>query len=392
MEIIRQDYLDLLLASKDKNDTAKVLVGMRRTGKSTIMCQYLEVLKKMSIPEEMIFYINLDEIGAIMTAEDLKDMMSPVLQKKGQHYILIDEIQDVDGWERVVAMLIAMKDCDIYITGSNAKMLSSELSTKLSGRYMEIEILPFSFREFLEMNPGDKYERFEQYLIFGSLPIVDIQRDIRINDIIVGSAYDTVMMKDVLTHINGDATKLDAICRFLYSNVGNITNTDNISKETLIANGTVNRYVDALESAYLFYHAEKYDVVGKKILKTNGKYYATDLGMRRVVLKGINSDDISKPIENIVFMELKRRGYTVRIGSYRDKEIDFTAMTPYEVRYYQVTETMLAEETKKRELSPLESVRDNHSKTILTLDRIGLGNHNGIRIMNLIDWLLGKPE
>lgn len=203
--------------------------------------------------------------------------------------------------------------------------------------------------------------------------------------------FDTVLMKDVLSRLKTDeVSRLRSIARFLYSNIGSATNIAAISKGTSLNHVTVDKYVTAMESAQLFYRSEKYDIVGKRLLSTNGKYYASDLGMRYMALKGSGIDDMSKPLENAVFLELVRRGYTVRTGSYRDREVDFIAIKGSEVEYYQVAMTIMSDDAKEREFRSLESIKDNFPKTVLTLDRFNLGTFNGIKAVNAIDWMLGK--
>ncbi len=392
MEIRREDYLRILRDSTGKTDLVKVLTGMRRTGKTTVMMQHLEHLRSSGVPEESVCYIDMDLLGEEIDAETLKKMIQPCLEREGVHYILIDEIQDVDGWERVIAMLVARKDCDIYITGSNSRMLSSELSTKLSGRYMEVEILPLSFREFMELHGGDEKERFRQYIRYGPLPSIEPDRGDRVCRAQSEGVYSTVMIKDVLSRVSGRADKLKATCRFLFSNIGRITNAERISNELKLSDDTVRKYLDALLEAHLFHHAERYDIVGKNVSKSKGKYYATDTGMRSILVNANELRDISAPLENIVYLELLRRGYGVFVGSFRDQEIDFTAIREDDVRYYQVSQTVMAEDTYAREIGPMKAVDDNYRKTILTLDEFGLGDDGGIRIVNLIDWLMGRAD
>ena len=389
MEIIREDYLAVLTSSKDMPSTVKVLTGMRRTGKTTVLNQFVGRLRSMDTDEENICHINLDLLVDEPNINWLHEQIKPVLERKGMHYILIDEIQDVDGWERLVAMLVARGDCDVYITGSNSKMLSSELSTKLSGRYIEIEILPLSFKEYMELHPGEKEKRLEDYLKFGGLPMIDPDRGESVCMYQSEGVFNTVVMKDIMSRISGSTRRLDAICRFLYSNIGNVTNPDRISEALNIPKDDVYRFMNEIVSAHLFYHVDRYDIVGKKYLKSKGKYYATDLGMRYMLLNPGSLADLSKPLENAVYFELLRRGYKVSVGSYNDSEIDFTAMKGDRIIYYQVTQTMHAEKTKKRELTPLEEVPDNYRKIILTEDRIGLGSYDGIDVVNVIDWLCG---
>lgn len=392
MEIKRLDYLRFLKDSTGKTDLVKVLTGMRRTGKTTVMLQHMGFIRSSGVPEESICYIDLDLLGEEIDSQELKEMLQPCLGREGLHYIMIDEIQDVEGWERVIAMLVARRDCDIYITGSNSKMLSSELSTKLSGRYMEVEILPLSFKEFVELHGGDENDRFLQYIRYGPLPSIEPDRGDRVCRAQSEGVYNTVMMKDILSHTSGNADKLRSVCRFLFSNVGRVTNAERISTELKLSDDTVRKYLDALLEAHLFYHAERYDIVGKNVFRSKGKYYATDTGMRNLLVNANGLRDISAPLENIVFFELLRRGWRVFVGSYRDKEVDFIAIREDEIRYYQVSQTIMAEETYSREIGPLKAIGDNYPKTILTLDRFGLGNDSGIRTINLIDWLMGRID
>lgn len=277
MEIKREDYLQLLKDASGKTDLVKVITGMRRTGKTTVILQHLDHLRSSGIPEESICHVDLDLMGREIDAEELKEIVQPCLNHDGIHYILIDEIQDVDGWERIVAMLVARRDCDVYITGSNSRMLSSELSTKLSGRYMEVEILPLSFREYMELHGGDREEMLGKYLRYGPLPSMEPERGERVCRAQSEGVYSTVMMKDVLARVSRKYDKLNSVCRFLFSNIRNVTNADRIAAELKLSDDTVRRYIGALLDAHLFYHADRYDVAGKKVLESKGKYYATDL-------------------------------------------------------------------------------------------------------------------
>ena len=387
----RSDYLKQLHDSKDATGVVKVITGMRRCGKSTLMEQYVDDLRSEGTAEDHIFHVNFETFeGYDLLSPDVLRSRLKELPRNGIVYVLLDEIQDVEGWEMIVSSLEETKNFDVYITGSNSDMLSTELSTHISGRYTEIKMLPLSFREYLELRPGDKERRFVQYLRYGGLPDTDPDRGDRHSLGYLEGVFNTVLIKDVLARLKtDDVNRITAIARFLYSNIGNVTNIASIAKGTGLNPGTVERYVAGMESALLFYHAEKYDIVGKKLLSTNGKFYASDLGMRLMALKGSGTDDLSHPLENAVYLELLRRGYTVRIGSYRDREVDFTAITGNEVEYYQVAMTVLSEDTKKREFGSLESIRDNFPKTVLTMDRFNLGIFGGIRGLNVIDWMLG---
>ena len=394
MQVLRKDYLSLLEAGKDENAVVKVITGMRRSGKSTLMNQFIEKLKAAGVSDDRIFLINFEmaEYQYINDRTILNKWILDNIPKEGQCYVFLDEIQNVNDWEMSVSALQIMPNCDVYITGSNSKMLSSELSTHISGRYTEVKVLPLSFSEYLELHPSDdKDSRFSDYLRYGGLPVVNPDSDRTFIEGLLEGIFNTVLVKDVLYRLKtDDVSKITAIAKFLYSNIGNITNIDNIATETGISNPTVSKYVEEMSKAFLFYYAEKYDIVGKKILKTNGKFYASDLGMRNVIIGLGLARDISKPLENVVFMELLRRGYEVRIGSYRDWEVDFTAIGPDGVEYYQICETMLSDDTYKRESRPFKAIKDNCPKTILTLDKFGLGSDDGIKIVNLVDWLLDK--
>ncbi|WP_400209736.1 ATP-binding protein [Candidatus Methanarcanum hacksteinii] len=394
MQVLRKDYLSLLEAGKDENTVVKVITGMRRSGKSTLMNQFIEKLKAAGVSDDRIFLINFEmaEYQYINDRTILNKWILDNIPKEGQCYVFLDEIQNVNDWEMSVSALQIMPNCDVYITGSNSKMLSSELSTHISGRYTEVKVLPLSFSEYLELHPSDdKDSRFRDYLRYGGLPVVNPDSDRTFIEGLLEGIFNTVLVKDVLYRLKtDDVSKITAIAKFLYSNIGNITNIDNIATETGISNPTVSKYVEEMSKAFLFYYAEKYDIVGKKILKTNGKFYASDLGIRNVIIGLGLARDISKPLENVVFMELLRRGYEVRIGSYRDWEVDFTAIGPDGVEYYQICETMLSDDIYKRESRPFKAIKDNCPKTILTLDKFGLGSDDGIKIVNLVDWLLDK--
>jgi Predicted ATPase (AAA+ superfamily) len=341
MEVIRERYLELLAAAKGKTDLVKVITGMRRIGKSTLMRQFRDTLDK----SDNVVFLNLDLIFKKPDPSSLRDMTLSGFDGDGIHYVFIDEIQDVDGWELVIAELVARGDCDIYITGSNSKMLSSELATKISGRYVEIDMYPLSFEEYLKFYPGDKEKRFDDFLQYGSLPVIEPWRGDALSMMQLGDIFNTVLVKDVLAHVGSkDVDTVISIARYLFSNIGNVTNVDNISKELGVGYPTVQKYVGELLSAHVFEYCERYDIVGKKILRSKGKYYATDLGMRGAALGGAQTPDPSRPLENAVFMELRRRYPVVRVGSYRDSEVDFTVSGSNGIEYYQVSYTVMAEE------------------------------------------------
>ena len=390
----REGYLRQLHECRGP-EVIKVITGMRRCGKSTLMDQFEEDLRAEGVDDAHIFHMNLESFeGREALSRDELEGRLKALTRDGTVYIMLDEIQEIEGWEMTVASLDLVKNFDIYLTGSNSNMLSTDLSTYISGRYIEVRMLPLSFKEYLELHPGGTEERFAQYVRYGGLPIADPSKGDMFCRQYLEGVFNTVLVKDVLRRLKtDDVGRITAIARFLYSNIGNTTNISAVSEGVGVSGNTAEKYVTGMEAALLFYHSEKYDIVGKKLLKTNGKFYASDTGLRFMALQGSGTTDMSRPIENIVFLELLRRGYTVRTGSYKDKEVDFTAIKGDEVEYYQVTQTMLSEETREREFGSLRPIRDNFPKTILTLDRLGLGTEGGIRVVNLYDWLLSRgPE
>ncbi len=388
----RERYLKDLHEGRSAKNVIKVITGMRRCGKSTLLDQFISDLKLNGVLDSDIIHINFDSFEGqkYQNYIELNNMLESAVSAEKEYYVILDEIQNVEGWEKTVAALNTIKSCDVYLTGSNSAMLSTELSTHISGRYVEIKMLPLSFKEYVEFHqPEDIEKSFSEYLKYGSLPDVNPKLGERFCESYLEGVFNTVLIKDILLRIKtDDVKKITSIARFLYSNIGNITNIASIAKGAEINPVTASRYVTEIENALLFYHSEKYDIVGKRLLQTNGKYYASDLGMRRIVLKDIHDTDVSRPLENLVYLELIRRGYTVRTGSFRDFEVDFIAFKGDSTEYYQVTLSMLSEGTRKRELRSLECIKDNYHKTILTTDRIGLGSENGIRIVNVIDWLL----
>ena len=390
----RERYMDMLRAGRGLTDVVKVVTGMRRAGKSTLLGMYCDELLSDGVGEEEIVRINFEtfEYRDVRDRRTLDGILVDMIGTSGDRYVFLDEIQNVDGWEESVSSLINTGRCDVYITGSNSRMLSSDLTTHIAGRFIEVMVLPLSFSEYMRLHPGDRTERFNSYLRYGALPEVDPDRGEAFCDSQLRGVFNTVLVEDVLGRLGtGDAYTLRSIARFLYTNIGNENNTDTIARALGVGNGTVDRYLSKMSEAFLFHHSEKYDIVGRRVLKTNGKYYASDLGLRNAALLGAGGTDVSRPLENVVYLELIRRGYTVRVGSYRDREVDFTAVRGGTTEYYQVCLTMLSEDTREREFRSLASIRDNFSKTVLTLDRFGLGDEDGIRIVNVMDWLL-DPE
>lgn len=394
-EIPRTQYLTELDGWKDTPDVVKVIIGVRRAGKSVVMDQYIRRLKGNGTDPKDILFVDFEssDYDGIADHRDLNAWIAERIPRDRRTYVFLDEVQRVNGWEQTVNSLMADYDADIYITGSNAYLLSSELSTYISGRYVEIKVYPLSFAEFLVGHPAtpdaDRNHRFQQYLRTGGMPLTDPDRGDRYNSMILEGIYNTVLVKDAATRMKiRDLSGLDSIARFLLDNTGNITNVDNIVKATKLAKKTVTKYIRALTEAFLFYKVDRYDVVGKKLMDSHEKYYPTDTGLARAVLdRGIF--DTSKPLEDIVFLELLRRGYRVRVGSFRDREVDFTAEKEGRTEYFQVCLTMLEDSTYQREVRSLKAIDDNYPKTVLSLDSVVRDLPDGLIHRNVVDWLLG---
>jgi len=340
--------------------------------------------------------VNLDDVEHedLLNYKALHDYVKERVVPGKWTYVFLDEVQNCEDYEKAVSSLFLKKNLDIHITGSNAYMLSGELATKLTARYIEIDMLPLSFTEFGEaVNIPDKRERFDRYLNFGAFPYSARFIDSSLaNSQYLEGVYNTVLVKDVMKRKQlTDVILLKAIASFLASNVGSSVSTKKIA-DTLTSNGrptgvsTVEAYIEALADSYLFYHVQRYDIKGNLLLKTEGKYYICDTGLRNMML-GTQGKDLGHLIENIVFLELLRRGYSVNIGkSGRDTEVDFIAVRDSKTEYYQVSASVLDENTLTRELTPLRQIKDNYPKFLLTLDDFTV-DHDGIRQMNLIDWL-----
>ena len=406
--IQRDEYLNLLKKWKDEQ-VIKVITGIRRCGKSTLLEMFREYLKTQNVPDEQIVYINFEELEneALLDYKSLYNYIKERLDISNMTYVFLDEIQRVEEFQKAVDSLYVKKNVDIYITGSNAYLLSGELATLLSGRYVEINMLPLSFAEFCEMKNGDDKEKlFAEYLKNGGLPYVAMLNDETDKiDMYLEGIYNTIIVKDVEERQNRketnpnkrritDLSLLKNISKFLASSIGSPISVKSIadyitSSGRRISQNTVDDYVQALVEPYIFYVVERYDVLRKQLLKKNQKMYIVDLGIRRHLLAR-RKYDLGFSLENIVFLELIRRGYTVNIGKVGESEIDFVARKNDNVYYYQVTASMTEESTFEREMAPLKSIRDNYPKAVITLDRFTLGNYEGIEVVNVIDWLLQK--
>ena len=404
--IDRPEYLNQLVQHKDV-DLVKIITGIRRCGKSSLLDLFHRYLSDNGVNDRNIIHMNLESLRYrdITNYLAFYDYVSERIPKDGKAYLLFDELQAVEHWEKAIESFRLDFDVDIYITGSNAYLLSAEFSTLLSGRYVEIRMLPLSFKEFLTFYKFDPSvtveEKFQRYLQFGGMPIL---REYRFNEARSNQAlegiYSTVVLRDILQRNNqADQGTLQKIMLFLCSNIGSIVSPNSIGnvlssegdiligKRKNIAGKTVEKYISMLRSAFIIYSVERYDVKGRKLLKTLGKNYVSDLGFRNMLL-GYRGDDRGHVLENIVFLELIRRDYRVYIGKVGETEVDFVAEKPNDKLYIQVTESMQSPETRERELKPLRMIPDNYEKIVLSMDRNYINSYDGIRSLFLIDWLL----
>lgn len=409
MEVIvlvtRKEYLERLIQWKDEQ-VIKVITGIRRCGKSTLLLQYQAWLKANGISDEQIVSINFEDLEyeELQDYRKLHSYLKDHLCEGKKTYIFLDEIQKVPSFEKVVDSIYIKPNVDIYITGSNAYMLSGDLATLLTGRYVEIKMLPLSFKEFLEITGMDQDRGLTEYMRDGGLPYIAVMdRSPEKVEIYLEGIYNTVIVKDIedrQARKETDPSKrkitdillLKTIAKYLSSVAGNPVSVRSIT-DYLISNGrkispnTVSDYVEALTESFIFYPAERFDIVGKQLLKANRKLYIVDLGLRNHILPR-SRYDLGFSLENIVYFELLRRGYRVMIGKVGNTEVDFVAQKQGTYTYFQVTADMTAKETFDRELRPLINIRDNYEKIVLTGDHFTVGNYNGIQVKYLPDWLL----
>lgn len=405
----RKEYLDQLINWRDEQ-VIKVVTGIRRCGKSTLLLQFQQWLKENGVTDEQIVSVNFEELEyeELLDYKKLYQYLKERLVSGKTTYIFLDEIQKVSSFEKVVDSLYVKPNVDLYITGSNAYMLSGDLATLLTGRYVEIKMLPLSFGEFLSMTGLEPEQGFSEYLRSGGMPYIAAMNrtDEKVSTYLEG-IYNTVIVKDIedrQARKESDPSKrkitdialLKTIAKYLASVIGNPVSVRSIT-DYLISNGrkispnTVNDYVEALTESFIFYPAERFDIVGKQLLKANRKMYIVDLGLRNHILPR-RSYDLGFSLENMVYFELLRRGYKVTIGRVGNTEVDFVAEKQGAYEYFQVTAGMTAKETFDREIRPLENIRDNYEKTILTMDRLTPGNYNGIQVRYLLDWLIGTKN
>ena len=398
----RDLYLNQLIPFKDK-PLIKVITGIRRCGKSTLLSLYEQYLLSSGVQQEHIIRMNFEsfQFDDITEYKTLHAYLMKKLQSTSiKHYILLDEVQQVSQWEKTINSLMVDANVDLYITGSNAYLLSSELSTLLSGRYVEIKMQPLSFKEFMDFTkenfPLKPRDAFDEYLKLGGLPtIIELMEHPETIGPFLEGVYNTVLMKDVIERNSvRDAALLESVLKYVAANIGSIVSTKKIS-DYLTSSGrkatseTIDNYLKMLESAFIIYKANRYDLKGKMYLKTLEKYYIVDIGIRNQ-LTGMRNTDFGHILENIVFLELIRRGYSVSIGKIGTLEVDFVATKPNEKLYFQVSATILDETTRERELRPLQAITDNYPKFILTMDQTPYDDYAGIKVKNIVDFLLER--
>lgn len=406
--IERPQYIKELMMFKDA-DLIKIITGVRRCGKSTVYELYAEELKKQGIKPEQIQIIKLEEEenSELLDYHKLHQHIMDNLVKDKKNYVFLDEIQNVENFEKAVRSLYEKKNIDIYLTGSNSKLQSGEWATSLTGRYIEIKMYPLSFKEFLTINPTDNLDKaYADYLAYSSFPYAQYFVNLNMPDLkkqldtYINGIYDTVVLYDVMSKKGiVNASRIKRIMKFMAGNIGSEISVKKMS-DMLKDDGIViqpyllDDYIDAFKDAFIWYQADRYDVRGRKVLKTQNKYYLVDMGIRNMLMND-KVEDTGHILENIVYLELLRRGYKVYIGKidYKNKdrevvtkEIDFVAETPDGLEYYQVSDTMNDTKTLERELSSLKLVKDNYPKYILTRD-YGTKDYDGIKQLNVLEWL-----
>lgn len=396
MRIERKEYMERLRSWRDKQ-VIKVVTGVRRCGKSFLLAMYQEWLRTQGVPAERIVYVNLEDRDnkALRNSDTLHAYLKDRLKAGEMTYVFVDEVQMCEDFPEVIDSIYIRPNVDVYLTGSNANLLSHEIATLLSGRYVEIKMLPLSFREFVERRGRNDLSRlYAEYVGGSSFPyageLLDAPREL--GDYLEG-IYNTILLKDIIQRRKiSDPLMLASVAKFVFNSIGSELSTRRIAG-TLSSDGrksdarTIERYLDALMESFLIYKAERYDVKGKQRLKTLEKYYVVDPGLRRHLLSG-RSQDVGHILENVVFLELLRRGGKVYMGKVGSLEVDFVVEKPDGTEYYQVAATVRDTETLRRELASLQRIHDHYPKFLLTLDEDPSDDFQGIRKLNVLDWLL----
>ena len=398
--IERPLYVDKIMAYVD-TPFVKILTGVRRCGKSTILKMIMERLKtERNIPEDRMISCRFDSMEyEDMTAKQIYTLLKDQLSSTGRTYLFLDEVQEIKGWEKVVNSLASDFDVDLYITGSNSRMMSSEIATYLTGRYISFRIFTLSFGEYLMFkskfaNVGEPKTELANYVRLGGFPATHLQAYSQdeiytiVRDIYNSTIFSDIVKRNQVRKID----QLERVVKYTFNNVGNTFSAKSIAdylkaERRSLDNETVYSYLEKLEKAYLLHRCSRYDLQGKEILKTQEKFYLADVALRYSVL-GYNADSVASSLENIVYLELCRRGYTVNVGKTGDSEIDFVAVRQNEKIYVQVTQEINSEKTEKREYSRLLEIPDNYPKFVLTTDEFAGGNYEGIKTMHIADFLL----
>lgn len=398
--IERASYLNKLIAFKDKN-LIKVITGIRRCGKSTIMEIYRDWLKEQGVSTDQIVYLNFEDYDnfELRNPKNLYAYIKPLLIEDKMNYLFFDEIQHVQDFPDIINSLNLKPNVDIYITGSNAYMLSSEIATLLSGRYIEIAMQPLSFKEYVDgTGEYDNLQKaYNDYITRSSFPYtLELNTNSEVSDYLTG-LYNTIVVKDIMSRKRlPDVMMLESVIRFTADNIGNILSTKRIA-DIMTADGrkidqkTVERYLNSLCETFFVYEAKRYNIKGKQLLKTLGKYYLVDIGLRRMLL-GSRSFDAGRILENVVYLELLHRQKKVYVGKNDNLEVDFVAIDENNIAYYQVAATVRDESTLKRELASLQQINDQYPKYILTLDDDPVADYDGIKRINALKWMMGEYE
>lgn len=397
--IYRKQYIDKLISLKDKS-IIKVLTGIRRCGKSTILNQFKDFLLKNGVDSKNIVSINFEDNNNInlLDAKKLHEYILNNVDSNKKNYIFLDEIQNVIGFEKCVDSLLLREYLDIYITGSNSYMLSGELATFLTGRYIQIHVLPLSFKEYLNYyGESDELKKYNDYITYGGFPYLINLENINEKLDYLDSVYNTVLIKDVISRKKvKDPLILESLCRFLFDNIGSNVSTKKIS-DTLASYGrknsvhTIEEYLNALIESYILYKVNRFDIKGKQLLKTQEKYYLSDIGLRTYLLGKSFNKDLGHILENIIFLELMRKNYKIYIGKNDTTEVDFVVETSDELVYIQVALSVRDSGTLERELKPLQNISDHFRKYIITLD-YDTNVYNGIKQISALDFLTGRID
>lgn len=396
--ITRQEYLNTLISFREKK-VIKVVTGIRRCGKSTLFEIFQNYLLNNGAEKKQIIAVNLEDgdYNNIQTSQNLYTLINERLLPDKMNYVFLDEVQQVDSFQKAVDSLFIKPNVDLYITGSNAYLLSGELATLLSGRYVEIKMLPLSFKEYLSFfhEQVDLSRKYMNYLTNSSFPgTLELERKQDIRMYLEG-IYSSIVLKDIVSRRRiADISMLESVIRYMFDNIGNLCSATKIANTMTsagrkIAVRTVESYLEALTDSFILYRADRYDVKGKQYLSVGAKYYLADIGLRYYLL-GSRQVDFGHILENIVYLELLRRGYEVYVGKMGTSEVDFVAFNEEGIEYYQVSLSVMDEHTLQRELAPLDSISDHNPKYLLTMDPIPLMSHNGIRQIYVLDWLLEK--